>query len=75
MYVFPWRVTYSGVFYVFCYFVFQHGCKIGKGKFTGGQATFVFPDCIKKVAQAIVGENIKDYEDPVGSQVSFTACL
>ena len=41
------------------------------GKFTGGQPTFVFPECIKKVVWAIVGENIKDYEDALGSRVSL----
>ncbi|KAM7434279.1 hypothetical protein ABFA07_015629 [Porites harrisoni] len=41
------------------YGIMWYGCKIGKGKFTGGQPTFVFPKCIKKVVWAIVGENIR----------------
>lgn len=43
--------------------------KFGKGQFSGAQPTFVFPQCIKKVVQAVINENIRDYEDPVGSHV------
>jgi len=37
----------------------------------GYQPTYVFPACIKDVIRAVMAENIKDYEDPVGPNVSF----
>jgi len=48
--------------------VLQHGCKIGKAAVTC-QPTYVFPPVIKAVVRAIVSENIRDYEDPVGHNV------
>ena len=52
------------------YFFLQHGCKIGRGQFTRNQPTFVFPKCVKKVVRAIVKEDVRDFEDPVGPHVS-----
>ena len=52
-------------------FLLQHGCKIGRGQFTGGQPTFVFPECVKKVMCTIIQEDVRDYEDPVGPHVSW----
>jgi len=51
------------------YFFLQHGCKIGRGQFTRNQPTFVFPKCVKKVVRAIVKEDVRDFEDPVGPHV------
>ncbi|CAH3131949.1 unnamed protein product [Porites lobata] len=48
------------------YKIMWHGCKIGRGQFTGGQPTFVFPECVKKVVCTIIQEDVRDYKDPVG---------
>ena len=42
------------------------GCQIGKGEFSGGQPTFVFPECLKKVVREIVNGTVRNYKDPVG---------
>ena len=59
----------------------QYSLRIGEGAVDRASGktkpTYVFPACLKEVVRVVIAENIRDYDDPSGRNVSVEhdACV